>query len=52
MKCGTLKKGTAIAVLEDLGDEDEELHAVKVRAIGKKTSVVGYTLSVGMEDRK
>ena len=43
-RCTMLKRGTPVSVLEDLGDEDEELHTVKVRAIGPKGSLVGYTL--------
>ena len=51
-RCTMLKRGTPISVLEDLGDEDEELHGVKVRAIGPKGSLVGYSLSVGMVPRR
>jgi hypothetical protein len=47
-----LKKGTAFAVLEDVNNEDEELHVIKVRAIGPKGSSVGYTMSVGLIERK
>jgi hypothetical protein len=49
--CTMLKKGTMVSVLEDLGDEDEELHGLKVRAMNKKVSAVGYTMSVGMKAR-
>jgi hypothetical protein len=52
-KCATLKKGTAFAVLEDVNNQDEELHVIKVRAIGRpKGSVVGYTMNVGLVERK
>ena len=50
--CTMLKRGTSLAILEDLGDEDDELHSIKVRAISPKGSVVGYSLSVGMISRK
>jgi hypothetical protein len=51
-RCTMLKKGTAISVLEDIGEVDEEMHGIKVRAIGKNsTSVIGYTLSIGMTKR-
>lgn|SRR6185436_13445775 len=50
--CTMIKKGIPLSVLEDLGDEDDELHGVKIRAMGPKGSVIGYSLSVGMVDRK
>jgi hypothetical protein len=50
-KCTMLKKGIAIAVLEDLGDKNDELHGLKVRAMGNGVSQIGYTYSVGLVER-
>jgi hypothetical protein len=52
--CFMLKHGIPISVLEDLGDTDSDLHGLKVRAIipTTSTSLVGYTLTVGMRERK
>ena len=48
-QCTMLKKGTSIAVLEDMPTEDEDgpFHGIKVRAMNKKVSLVGFTLSIG-----
>ena len=51
-KCTMLKRGTAIAVLEDFGDTENEMHAIKIRAMANGKSVVGYSLSIGMDPRK
>ena len=39
-------------MLEDVNNEDEEMHVIKIRALGPKGSAVVYTLSVGLVERK
>ena len=53
--CAMVKAGTAISVLEERndGDEDTALYVVKARFMNKKGgSVVAYTYNVGLIDRE
>jgi hypothetical protein len=49
--CAMLHPGLRVAVLED-GPSDRRLtHIVKIRAFGRHSSAVGYTLSFGLQPK-
>ena len=51
--CTMLRRGTAIAILEDgISDDDAPVKVLRVRAMNGKVSAIGYTFDVGMVERK
>ena len=49
--CAMLRPGLRVAVLEDVPSEAKLSHIVKIRAFGPHSSVVGYTLSFGLQPK-
>ena len=49
--CAMLHPGLHVAVLEDGPSDSRLTHIVKIRAFGRHSSAVGYTLSFGLQPR-
>ena len=49
--CAMLKAGLRVDVLEDMPSEAKLAHVVKIRAFDPRSSVVGYTLSFGLQPK-
>ncbi|GJE42379.1 hypothetical protein [Methylobacterium soli] len=49
--CAMLRPGLRVAVLEDVASSGKLAHVVRIRAFGHDSSVVGYTLSFGLQPR-
>ena len=49
--CAMLRPGLRVAVLEDVPSDSPLGHVVKIRAFGSHSSVVGYTLSFGLQPK-